>query len=131
MKPATWRVGLYSKVVLTVIAVSLAGLLVRQLPRGAEAKPEIRRDSRVKVIELNVPNLRSKLGTHLEVEKDQVEKGNIAPLLTSEERALAQRLYEYPSASFEHLLGGVLWYEYAVGYRVKFATDDFIILESE
>jgi len=40
MKQATWRVGLYSKVVLTVIAVSLVGLLVRKAPIEVKAEQE-------------------------------------------------------------------------------------------
>lgn len=40
MNQATWRLGLYSKVVLTVIAVSFVGLLVGQLPRRVEAQAE-------------------------------------------------------------------------------------------
>ena len=41
MEKVTWKVGWYSKVVLTVIAVSLVGLLVRQLPKKVEAKPDL------------------------------------------------------------------------------------------
>ena len=40
MRQATWRVGWHSKIVLTVITVSLVALLVRQLPGKVEAKPE-------------------------------------------------------------------------------------------
>ncbi len=40
MKQATWRVGWYSKVVLTIIAVSLVGLLVRQASIKVKAEQE-------------------------------------------------------------------------------------------
>jgi len=40
MRQATWRVGWYSRVVLTVIAVSLVGLLLGQAPIEVEAEQE-------------------------------------------------------------------------------------------
>ena len=41
MKQATWRVGLYSKVILTIIAVSLVGLLLEQTPVEVKAEQEL------------------------------------------------------------------------------------------
>lgn len=129
MKQATWRLGLYSKVVLTVIAVSLVGLLVRQLPGKVEAKPEYRKP-RVEVVALNVPDLRGNLDTHLKYEAI-LEKEGKPPLIDPERTALAQRISEETRSGPESLLHHVLTYKYAMGYRVKFMTDDFIILESE
>ncbi|MBA7666408.1 hypothetical protein ES703_74488 [subsurface metagenome] len=44
MKQRSWKVGWYSKVVLTVIAVSLGGLLVRQAPIEVKAEQEFNID---------------------------------------------------------------------------------------
>ncbi|MBA7491094.1 hypothetical protein ES702_01639 [subsurface metagenome] len=127
MNQATWRVGWYSKVVLTVIAVSLVGLLVRQLPGKVEAKPGYGTPG---VIELTVPKLRRDLRVYLANDDELIKKGEL-PVVGSKRRALAQKVYDYLPADVEQLLRQVLHYEYAMGYRVKFVSDSLIILEYE
>ena len=128
MKQATWRAGWYSKVILTIIAVSLVGLLVRQLPKKVEAQRY--GNIRVDVVELTVPDLRNELEVYLEQDKKWEKEGKL-PFLDPRLRALAQKVFDYPNPDIKRLLDSVLAYKYALGYRVKLMTDDFIILEAE
>lgn len=123
MKQTTWRIGWYSKIVLTVIAVSLVGLLVRQLPEKVEAEPEWRTPG-VTVLSTDYTSLRGVLGVRLKLEKEK-------PILSRPQRDLAQMVFDNPYAPDEQVLEYVLVFDYARGYRVKFMTDDFIILEAE
>ena len=129
MKQSTWRVGLHSKVILTVIAASLVGLLVRQLPGKVEAKPEYRKP-RVDVVELSLRDLRNELEAYLEQDKEWEKEGRL-PFLDPRLRGLAQKVFDCPDSGIRRLLDSVLAYKYALGYRVKLMTDDFIILEAE
>ena len=124
MKSATWGVGLYSKVVLTVIAVCLVGLLVRQLPEKVEANPASYGTSGVTVLSRDYISLRNMLQIHLKLDKER-------PILLPSQRDLAQEIFDNPYAGYEQILHFVLVFKYAMGDRVKFVTDDFIILESE
>ncbi len=128
MRQATWRLGLYSKVVLTIIAVSLVGLLVRQLPKKVEAQRY--GNIRVGVVQLTVSLLRNELQVYLEQDKEREKEGRL-PLLDPGLKALAQRIFDYPGSDIKQLLDSVLVYKYALGYRAKLMTADFIILESE
>ncbi|MBA7496201.1 hypothetical protein ES702_06799 [subsurface metagenome] len=124
MKESGWRVGRYNKVVLTIIAVSLVGLLVRQLPKKVEASPSV--DVGVDVISTEYSSLRSSLNVVVTYDQENPLR-SLDPSL----RELAQKINEAPLPSFDMVLENVLAYKYALGYRVKFATNDFIILERE
>lgn len=50
MKQATWRVGLYSKAVLTIIAASLVGLLLGQAPIEVKAEQEFDIDEYIEYV---------------------------------------------------------------------------------
>ena len=123
MRQATWRVGLYAKVVLMVIAVSLVGLLARQLPKKMEARAE--GTANVRVLAMHHDSLRGLLEELVTYEK---KKGSI---LDQRARKLAKKALEDPSISSRSVLEWVLTYEYALGYRVKCMTNEFIILEAE
>lgn len=124
MKETTWRIGRYNKVVLTIIAVSLVGLLVRQLPKKVEANPSI--DVQVDVISTEYSNLRNLLDVSV-----TYDKKNPLRYLNPNLRELAWEVNEAPLPTFDSVFKYLLAYKYALGYRVKFATNDFIILESE
>lgn len=132
MRQATWSVGWYSKVVLTIIAVSLVGLLVRQLPGKVEAKPERYRNPGISVVAvaLDVPDLRGALNVFLSYD-DKLEKEGKTPILDRKWRELVGREILQTRAGRKSLLDAVLHYRYAMGYRVKLMNDDFITLESE
>ena len=125
MKQTTWRMGLYGKVVLTIIAVSLVGLLVRQVPRKVRAKPQYT-NARVGVLCTDYTSLRSDLEIRVNYDKEH-------PLITLDlgDRELARKALERPYTAYKTILQYVLAYQYALGYRVKFVTEDFIILEYE
>lgn len=129
MKQATWKVGWYSRVILTIIAVSLVGLLVRQLPKKVEAQRS--RSMRVDVVKIDVIDLRTSLMIYLEQEKKLEREGELPIIPDRRMRDLAQRTYDHYGSNVRQLLTHVLAYKYALDYRVKFMNDDFIILEAE
>ena len=99
-----------SRIILTIIGISLVGLLVKQLPEKMEANPEYS-VLWIKVISLDYKDLKNNLNILVNLDKEK-------PFL---------RLYPGDRDLAEYVLA----FEYALGYRVKFVTDDFIILESE
>ena len=114
-----------SRIILTIIGISLVGLLVKQLPEKMEANPEYS-VLRIKVISLDYKDLKNNLNILVNLDKEK-------PFLRlyPGDRDLAEKVATSPSPSRDMLLEYVLAFEYALGYRVKFVTDDFIILESE
>ncbi|TET59114.1 hypothetical protein E3J48_08235 [Candidatus Aerophobetes bacterium] len=129
MKQGAWRIGWYSKVALTVIAVCLVGLLVRQLPRKVEAKPKWR----APVAIVNMAEVYKKgLAAHLDalsqagelpVEIDRGVKGMKSHFNEKELRNVP--------ISQDTLLEWILQFYYTEGYRIGFITGDLIILEAE
>jgi len=116
MKRATWSVGWYSKVVLTIIAISLVGSLVRQLPGKVEAKPERENKAReVFFLELHpagrehalLHTVNGETYTRLKDTRGDIQVNAVLGSLYSGEK--------YRPGKF----------------KVKFVTNDFIILESE
>jgi len=112
MRQATWRVGWYSKVILTIIAVSLVGLLVRELPRNVEAKPG--RESKAPYVYF--VGLRER---DIDEAMDWIVAGVTATRLRGASR------YERVNAILHSL------YARPERYRKKLITNDFIILESK
>lgn len=112
MRLKTWKVGWYGKVVLTITAVSIVGLLVRELPKSVEAKAE--RENKAPYVYFI--GLRER---DIDEAMDWTVAGVTATRLKDASR------YERVNAILRSL------YARPEKFRVKFATDDFIILESE
>lgn len=106
------------------------GLLVRQLPKKVEAKPGYG-NVKVDVMKIDAIDLRTNLMIYLEQEKKLEREGELPIIPDRRTRDLAQRTYDHYGSSVRQLLTQVLAYKYALGYRVKFMNDDFIILEAE
>jgi len=68
--------------------------------------------------------LRSALEMRVELNKE-------SQLLFGSDRDFAQEVFDNPYAAYSQVLLSVLLFDYAMGHRVKFVTDDFIILEAE
>ncbi len=116
MKQAVWSVDWYSKVVLTIIAISLVGLLVRQLLGKVEVKPERENKAReVFFLELHPAGREDALlhivdgetYTRLKDAQGDIQVNAVLDSLYSGEKYRQEK------------------------FRVKFVTNDFIILESE
>lgn len=125
MKQRTSRVGLYSKVVLAAIAVSLLAFLVKWIPVRTEAKQGLVADIIVVTIshedQLNCVAMRiaaERLGILKEL-NNQIEKAGY-----DDPRDYIWRM---PSGECLEILLEILCNK---GYEMKFVTDDFIILES-
>ena len=111
------QVGWYSKIVLTVIAVSLLGLLMKPvLNVTAKSKTQ----TEYVVMETNYQGLAEaaiRLGISSEI-SDKAER-------MKQRLGVVQDLGR--GVFFEWMLEDL----YAKGYRIKFITDDFVILEAK
>lgn len=121
MKRGRWTIGLYGKIALTIMAVGLTTFLVRGILMGAEtgyvSRPEI--DCIV-------------VGTSY---KGQLNSTRIAD--EAKRLGVSHKLYErvgsYNKTIYappEQILELLLEILSGKGYKVKFATSNFIILES-
>jgi len=125
MKQRTWKVGLCSKIILTVIAVSLVGLLVKQFPEKLEANsyvsPGGRTPNRFLKEELRVPARYEVYYLSL-ADKDIID--TLCSVVVAEKALSLAR----DGTKWEQI-NAILKELYELGFRVKFVTDSFIILE--
>ena len=130
MRQATWRLDWYSKVILTVIAVSLVGLLVRQFPGKVEARLEER--APIVVVNMSTANC-----GELAAQLDGLSLLGILPprvdtiIKGLKERFNEEKLIDVSIVGRDGLLQWVLEYYYTEGWRIKFIAGDLIFLEVE
>lgn len=148
MRPATWSVGWHSKVVLTIIAVSLVGLLVKELPRKVAANteeifktlpedtqellktmPEAFREGYIEALRQRSSYKTSRV-YFLSLRDEDIDEAILWTLVGSDYlRVRDKSRYERVNTLLHSL--------YCVEplrpqrFKVKFVTNDFIILESE